>query len=67
MSGMENHHCRVLYHTIHITTLCTHRWQILKQILKKKNGGACTGFSGFPQALLNMVMNFWVPQNEEIP
>jgi hypothetical protein len=39
----------------------------IKTDLKKKNGWACTGFSGFPQALLNMVMNFWVPQNEEIP
>lgn len=39
----------------------------IKTDLKKKNGWACTGFSGFAQALFNMVMNFSVPQNEEIP
>jgi hypothetical protein len=39
----------------------------IKTDLKKQNGWACTGFSGFAQALLKMVTNFWVPQNEEIP
>jgi hypothetical protein len=39
----------------------------IKIDLKKQNGWTCTGFSGFAQALANMVMNFWVPQNEKIP
>jgi hypothetical protein len=37
----------------------------IKTGLKKMNGWTCTGFSGFAQALLNMVMYFWVPQNKE--
>jgi hypothetical protein len=33
----------------------------IKTVLKKQNGWACTGFSVFAQALLNIAMNFCVP------
>jgi len=57
---------RALPHHSHHNSFYTQMADI-KTDLKKQNGWACIGFSGFAQALLNMVMNFWVPQNEEIP
>lgn len=59
MSGTVNHHrCALPHHSHHIFYA---QMADIKTVLKKQNGWACTGFSVFAQALLNIAMNFCVP------